>query len=162
MTIDITEFKKVLSNFTTGVTIVTSSLNDKEYLGVTISSFSSLSLDPPLVLFCLGKKSYSLGGFLKTKYFTINILAENQQALSDKFARSSIDKWENVEHFFGKITNCPLINGCLGYIECEKYMSYDGGDHIIFIGKVLNLTQARESDPLLRYQSSYYKLGNKL
>ena len=98
MTIDQREYRNAVGCFATGVTIVTTLDNDGERIGITANSFSSLSLDPPLVLFCVDAKINSFEAFENCQYFNVNVLAENQMDISNNFARSSDDKWDDVEH----------------------------------------------------------------
>lgn len=148
------DFKDCAGSFATGVTVVTT-LNDKaKPVGITINSFASLSLHPPLVLFCLDKASKKISHFMNEKHFAINILSENQEAISRHFSLSG-HRWEDVDFSSGS-TNCPILPGILAYIECQKETVYEGGDHFIFIGKVLNLKRClNDGKPLLYYQGRY-------
>lgn len=148
------DFKHCVGSFATGVTIVTT-LNDKgKPLGVTINSFASVSLHPPLVLFCLDKSSASFPYFFDAEHFVINILREDQEHLSRQFSLPG-HKWDGVD-FFTDTTNCPILPNVLAYIECAQEIVYEGGDHIIFIGKALNLKYLSEDGkPLLYHRGKY-------
>ncbi|AIL65570.1 p-hydroxyphenylacetate 3-hydroxylase, reductase component [Rickettsiales bacterium Ac37b] len=156
------QFKKALSNFTTGVVVITAMTQDREKIGVTITSFTSLSLDPPLVLFCLSNKSYSIKYFKESKYFNVNILAQDQEHIAYQFAyMHGADKWHNINISMSKNSNLPVIDDCIAYIECEKYQESIGGDHIIFMGKVMNFVSVSSKLPLARFQGKYSTLLEK-
>jgi flavin reductase (DIM6/NTAB) family NADH-FMN oxidoreductase RutF len=132
--IDPRDFRNALGTFATGVTIITAMSEDKPY-GLTCNSFASVSLNPPLVLWSLGMFSQSLAIFQNASHFTVNILGASQQALSNKFAKSSGDKFEGVEWRPG-LGNAPVLAGCVANFQCRAANRYYGGDHIIFLGAV--------------------------
>jgi flavin reductase (DIM6/NTAB) family NADH-FMN oxidoreductase RutF len=157
MIVNTYNFKKCLSNFASGVTIVTTITGEGKSFGVTISSFTSLSLEPPLILFCLGKKSSVYKHFIETSHFAVSILTDTQQDISKRFAlRDHQAIWDGIEYFHGEQTNCPVIKNSAAYLECENYGHFDGGDHTIFIGKVLNASYNENSSPLIYCHSSYH------
>lgn len=160
MTVDQRSFRKALGCFATGVTVVTS-VNpvDSSPLGVTVSAFSSLSLEPPLVLFCLGNKNSSLDAYKNSGRFVINILAEAQKDLSIRFASRTEDKWAGVAYQAG-LGGVPVLSGCLANLECSLVNTVDGGDHVIFIGQVENLHYQEGGSPLLYFRGSYMECGN--
>lgn len=135
-TIDPRELRSALGSFTTGVTIVTTRDAEGNDIGLTANSFNSVSLDPPLVLWSLAKSSLSLKAFVEAKYFAVHILAADQQALSDLFAKRGADKFAGLELKRGH-GDVPLLDGCSARFECETAFRYDGGDHEIFVGKVI-------------------------
>ena len=153
------EFKAAVGKYPTGITIVSTTHANKFY-GFTANSFTSVSLDPALISFCLNVKSGSFDAFSNTKYFAINILSSQQLDLAAWFASSNIDKFHNVnftENNFG----IPLIENVLSWIECEKYKQIECGDHYIFIGKALKVTINSSLDsisPLVYYGKSYKEL----
>lgn len=153
------ELRFAFSHFATGVTIV-AVLKDKPY-GLTVNSFTSVSLDPPLVLICIkkGKKSHEY--IADSDFFCVNILAEDQEWLSVRFADPSIEetRFEGIKYELDEF-KCPNIEGCIYYITCEKYKEYDGGDHTIFLGKVVKLKSGRDKNPLIFFKSKYKKLKN--
>lgn len=158
--IDEALFKKVMSKFTTGIAIVTTLDTDQKPFGLTINAFSSLSLDPAMILFCLAKKTRFYSYLSHQSYFTINILADTQKDLSIHFAKPFFgDKWDNINFEFGK-NNCPQLKNALGIIECEKTILYDGGDHDIILGKVQNL-KTNDNNPLLYFSGRYRTLNDK-
>src|SRR5260370_22453835 len=129
------DFRDALGLFATGVAVITGTAQDGERLGATVSSFSSVSLEPPLVLFSLGRNARAFQAWESIKTFAVNILAEDQSATSTKFARALTDKWEGIEPRFAA-NGAPLLHGVLGWLECTSYARYYGGDHIIFVGRV--------------------------
>ena len=143
------EFKAAVGKYPTGITIVSTKHGNRFY-GFTANSFTSVSLDPALISFCLNVKSASFEAFFNIKYFAINILSTSQIDLATRFASSNIDK-------FG----VPLISNVLSWIECEKYKHVECGDHYIFIGKALKVTVNNNLDsisPLVYYGKSYKEL----
>lgn len=151
--IDPRDFRNALGTFATGVTIITAmSAEDKPY-GLTCNSFASVSLNPPLVLWSLGMFSQGLTIFQNASHFTVNILGASQQALSNKFAKSSGDKFEGVEWRPG-LGNAPVLAGCVANFQCRAANRYYGGDHIIFLGAVEAYAYNRE-EPLLFARGGY-------
>jgi flavin reductase (DIM6/NTAB) family NADH-FMN oxidoreductase RutF len=155
------EFRDALGLFATGVTVVTGISRDGARLGATISSFSSVSLDPPLVLFSLSRRAAGFRAWSAVEAFAVNILAEDQSAISTRFARTMTDKWEGIAPAYG-VNRCPLLNEALAWIECSSYDQHDGGDHLIFVGRVDRLTvRSREAcRPLLFYRGKYRRLDS--
>ena len=151
------EFKHCMGAFATGVTVATTLDSRGKPVGVTINSFASVSLHPPMVLFCLDKNSASFPHFLEAKHFTINILTKHQVHLSRHFSLPG-HKWEGMDFALGA-TKCPVLPSSLAYIECEKEVAYEGGDHLIFIGKVLHLNHSTENgEPLLYHHGQYINI----
>ena len=155
------DFKQCLGTFATGVTIVTTIDASFQAQGVTISSFSSLSLDPPMVTFNLGKESYLHSKLLNCDVFAVNILSSGQISLSKKFAESNGDRWNGVKYQLGQ-HGCPILDGAAAFIECITENIYDGGDHSIITGEVINLKVSEHSTPLIYYMGNYFALGEKL
>lgn len=145
-------YKSSLNKFVTGVVVIGMN-NGKEIIGKTVNSFSSLSLNPPLILFSLEKKSSSLSKFKKNKYLSINILSNKQKNISINFSKKN-SKWSKnyLEYGFFKT---PLIKNCLVSLECSLIKLISKGDHIIFICKVLNSKINSKSKPLIYYNSQY-------
>ncbi|AAU03623.1 flavin reductase family protein [Rickettsia typhi] len=151
------QFKDAMSRFPQGVTIITANCNNKLF-GFTASSFTSVSLKPSLILFCMNKNSCSINSFKKSDKFAVSILAENQIDISKHFAKSQPNKFTKIDYKLGHKTDCPLINGATCHIECNKYASYNAGDHIIFIGEVINTAIKNNVKPLLYFHKSYTRL----
>ena len=130
------EFKNIVSRFPTGVTVITCSYKGKLY-GFTANSFASVSLDPPLILFCISKTSGSYEAFMNAEYFAVNFLASNQEDIAKHFASRAVDKFADID-FTISPSGVLLLNECLGYIENSKYAIHDAGDHSIILGKVID------------------------
>jgi flavin reductase (DIM6/NTAB) family NADH-FMN oxidoreductase RutF len=159
MSFDSAIFRSALGYFATGVTIITTTDESGAPIGITANSFTSLSLDPPLVLFCLGRKAMSFEAFHRNRHFAVNVLSETQQALSSTFATSHIDKWSGVAFEVWE-TGCPVFDGCLANFECDLDSIFEGGDHVILIGKVRAMRVCDDgARPLLFYRGRYSALS---
>ena len=145
-------FKKTLSKFSTGITVVCIK-NKNSIYGKTVNSFNSLSLNPPMVLFSLGNYSSSLNQFANTKFLSINILSSKQKKISDNFA-SSKPKLENINFIEGK-NKTVIIPNCIANLECKLTDKIEKGDHIIFICKILALESNDKLKPLVYFNSKY-------
>ena len=145
-------FKLAMSKFATSVTIVTINKKDK-FIGKTVNSFAALSLNPPLVLFSLDKKSTSLQLYKKANYIGINILSNKQKDLSKFFAKNK-PEWGNVKHFLTE-NNIPMIKNSVANIDCEKIKMISQGDHLIFICKVNKIKIDKNKKPLIYLNSKY-------
>jgi len=150
--IDPHQFREVCGQYATGVAVITASAADRQ-VGVTVNSFSSVSLDPPLVQFSLDRKASVFPVFTECGHFAVNVLSRGQQALSNMFAVRS-DAFEEVDFSEG-VGGCPVFADCVANLECEKFAVYDGGDHIIILGRVKQLRCAPTSDPLLFFRGTY-------
>ena len=155
-TIDVNdrEFRSALGCFATGVTIITALGPRGELLGNTVNSFSSVSLDPPLILWCMGRHAMSLKSYLSTDNFTVNILAHDQRELSNRFAKAGADKWTDVAYDTGN-SGCPILKGTMAVFECKTRHTYMGGDHVIFVGEVMHAAFDMARNPLLFLQGKY-------
>ncbi|CAE6753602.1 p-hydroxyphenylacetate 3-hydroxylase, reductase component [Paraburkholderia domus] len=151
--IDPVQFRKALGSFTTGVTIVTTHGEDGKDYGLTANSFNSVSMDPPMVLWSLGRKSSSLPVFSQANHFAVHILAANQESISNRFARSGTDKFAGcaVTRGHGQV---PLLDGCSARFECRVVHQYEGGDHVIFVGEVMNFDSFGQP-PLVFHGGNY-------
>jgi flavin reductase (DIM6/NTAB) family NADH-FMN oxidoreductase RutF len=155
MPIDDARFRQVLGHFASGVTVVTTEYEGQPY-GMTVSSFTSLSLEPPLILFCVDTKLTTQAALLGAGKFVVNILEQSQEHLSRRFAKRDIDKFQGVAYHVGAL-GLPVLDGALAVIECRLHSTAPGGDHLILIGEVVDL-QLREGLPLLYYRSGYHEL----
>lgn len=153
------EFRRVLGNFATGVTVVTTRAGT-EPQGLTVNAFSSLSLDPPLVLVCIDKEAVSHPAISRSGVFAVNILAEDQEAISRRFADKAWEgrRFEGLRHTTAA-TGAPVLEGVLGYIDCTVAQAHEGGDHTIFVGRVEELKLLREAPPLLFFRGKYLQLA---
>jgi flavin reductase (DIM6/NTAB) family NADH-FMN oxidoreductase RutF len=126
---------------------------------MTVSAFSSLSLNPPLVLVCVDKKSESHAAFQESGAFVVNILADDQEAVSRRFATKAADKFEGVAYHKG-IEDAPVLGGALANLECRIVQAYEGGDHTIFVGEV-ERNSTRDAQPLLYFRGGYAELNRE-
>ncbi len=151
-TIDRKEFRSALGAFATGVTIVTT-CHEGIDVGLTANSFNSVSLDPPMVLWSLGKTSLSLPHFAATSHFAVHILSDEQEALSARFATRGADKFGGLDFERGH-HDLPLLTGCVARFQCRKLFEYEGGDHVIFVGEVVAFDHVSKR-PLLFHGGQY-------
>jgi flavin reductase (DIM6/NTAB) family NADH-FMN oxidoreductase RutF len=153
------DFRNALGCFATGITVMTTCDPEGRFVGITVNSFASVSLDPPLVSFCLDRGALSVNSFLGAPYFGVNVLSEHQEALSAVFARSSSgDKFVGIPYEVGT-TGCPLLPDCLSHLECAREAAHLAGDHLIVIGRVIRLAHGPDGKPLLYFRGRYAKLG---
>ncbi|MDO9143494.1 MULTISPECIES: flavin reductase [Comamonadaceae] len=147
------DFRRALGMFATGVTIVTTQAGDGTPVGVTANSFNSVSLTPPLVLWSLAKSARSLQAFSDASHWNVHVLAEDQVAMSNLFARAGEDKFSGLQLDTG-LNNTPLLHACSARFQCRTMFQYEGGDHIIFVGEVLGYDRS-ERPPLLYVTGNY-------
>ncbi|MBI5119634.1 MAG: flavin reductase family protein [Rhodospirillales bacterium] len=159
MVIDSRSFRKALGCFATGVTVIAANDGQGKPVGVTISSFASLSLEPPLVLFCLGLGASYVETFRKASHFAVNVLRDDQKELSIRFASRMADKWAEVEHSPGAASGAPVISHCLAVLECQLEKEMVEGDHVILIGRVLGLDYDPGGQPLLYFRGNYAEMA---
>jgi 3-hydroxy-9,10-secoandrosta-1,3,5(10)-triene-9,17-dione monooxygenase reductase component len=155
--IDERVFRNVLGHFCTGVTVITS-VDETGPLGFAAQSFHALSLDPPLISLSPAKSSTTWPKIRATGQFCVNILSEAQQDVSRRFAVSGGDKFGGLDWSLSG-RQLPLIARSLGHVECKIDAEYDGGDHVIVIGRVLNLAIADDVSPLVFYRGLYHNLA---
>ena len=155
---DAREFRHALSAFTTGITIITAVGSDGARAGITANSFNSVSLDPPLVLWSLAKTSRSASIFNSAQHWAVHILSAEQEALSNRFAKGAFDKFAGVDTESG-IGGIPLLTGCTARLQCKTSFQYEGGDHIIFVGEVLDIH--RTERPPLVFQAGRYAIATR-
>ncbi len=149
------QFRDVLGLFATGVTVVTS-VSDGEPVGMTCQSFSSVSLSPPLVMFCPAKTSRAWPLMRQAGFFCVNILSAAQQEISNSMATKGSEKFDGV-NWKRAPTGAPVIDGVLGYVDCVIDTVHEAGDHYIVVGRVKELAMgdAAGADPILFYQGRY-------
>ena len=149
------QFRDVLGLFCTGVTVVTS-LSDDEPVGMTCQSFSSVSLNPPLVMFCPAKTSRAWPLMRQAGFFCVNILSAEQQEISNAMATKGSEKFDGVD-WRPSPTGAPIVDGVLGYVDCTIDTVHEAGDHYIVVGRVKELAtgDAATADPILFYQGHY-------
>lgn len=159
MAVDTRALRDAFGCFATGITVVTTVDDRGEKYGVTANSFTSLSLEPPLCLFCLDNKALSFDAFQESRHFAVNVLAQEQEALSSNFARSNVDKWNGVAYETWT-TGAPILPGCVANLECDVEATHEGGDHVIIVGRVREMAY-RDGNcrPLLYYKGRYNALS---
>ena len=150
---DTRAFRNALGSFATGVTVITAMGADGVLAGLTVNSFASVSLDPPLVLWSLSLYSPSLAIFQNCSHYAINVLAQDQEALSNRFAATQTDRFADLE-FTAGTAGAPLLPGCCAWFECRNEMRHAGGDHLIFVGLVERYGQ--DLRPPLLFQAGRY------
>lgn len=152
------DFRAVLGRYATGVTVVTTRAPDGEPIGLTVNSFTSVSLDPPLVLFCLDRSAGSLPAFEAAAGFAVNILGAGQEAVSNRFADPLAARFTN-----GGIadwsTGAPVLSDALAALDCALHARHDGGDHVILVGRVLQLAVLTDGEPLVYWRGAYRTLS---
>lgn len=156
--IDSREFRNALGQFATGVTVITTRDAEGQPVGMTANSFSSLSLEPPLVLWSIAKTSSNYAVFAEANHFAIHVLSAEQQSLSGQFARKDIDRFDGIE-FETNDSGTPLLAEFLSRFECTTEHRYDGGDHLILVGRVQDLATG-DGDPLLFFRGNFLNIKN--
>jgi 3-hydroxy-9,10-secoandrosta-1,3,5(10)-triene-9,17-dione monooxygenase reductase component len=146
-------FRDALGQFATGVTVITTRTADGGRAGLTSNSFNSVSLTPPLVLWSLALTSTNLAAFVDATHFAVHVLTEEQRDVANQFARKGGDKFEGLDIHAG-VGGLPLLPRCAAQFQCRKVAQYEGGDHLIFIGEVLEF-ESTSSPPLLFHQGRY-------
>ncbi|MFD1216178.1 flavin reductase family protein [Microbulbifer celer] len=152
-------FREALGHYASGITVITSHVDD-EPIGFTCQSFYSVSMSPPLVSFSVMSSSYSYPKIRRAGRFAVNILSGEQVRISNRFARQGADKWQGVEWRESPLGN-PVIDGSLHWLDCEIHAEHAAGDHLIVIGEVkaLNLQKAAATQPLLYFKGQYCNLS---
>lgn len=145
--IDTDAFRRALGCFATGVAVVTALDEDGAKVGITINSFSSVSLDPPLVLWSVAEDSQTYGVFVRAEHFAIHVLASDQEELVDRFASRDENKFDGLRCRDG-INSVPILQDCAACFECSTQHIYPGGDHKIIVGRVQRFIQ-RDGEPLI-------------
>lgn len=155
--LDHAAYRQALGCFATGVTIITARNPTGDLAGVTANSFNSVSLDPPLVLWSLSLNSSSLLVFQEANHFAVNVLATDQTALSSRFAKSAETKFDGIE-FSDGAGGAPLLDGVSARFECRNEFRYYGGDHVIFVGRVVRFAQW-DRPPLVFCHGRYQQIS---
>lgn len=155
--IDRRELRTALGAFATGVTIMTTRSPNGAFVGLTVNSFNSLSLDPPLVLWSINDVSVSLAAFEQASHFAVNILCEDQADISRRFASQVPNKFAGLEVLDGA-GGIPLIAGCAAHLECRTFSHQRAGDHVLFIGQIERFSHCSKR-PLIYYRGNYFAAG---
>ena len=153
------DFRDALGSFATGVCVISANPEGWQPFGMTVNSFASVSLDPPLVLWSLQSDSELYEAFEKTERFAVNILRSDQEELSNQYAKKG-DHLLSAEHFEIGASGVPILPQTLVSLECELEARHPGGDHVILVGRVVELTQRNNGDPLLFCSGAYRHLDS--
>ncbi|CAM3601479.1 flavin reductase family protein [Polaromonas hydrogenivorans] len=156
--LDPKEFRAALGSFATGVTVITARAADGTAVGLTANSFNSVSIDPPMVLWSLSKRAYSLPVFTASEHWAVHVLAADQEPLSNRFARAGEDKFAGLD-LEDNVASLPLLKGCAARFQCKTSFQYEGGDHIIFVGEVTSFE--RSDHPPLVFHAGRYALATQ-
>ncbi|WP_454715837.1 flavin reductase family protein [Caulobacter segnis] len=148
------DFRKAMGNFAAGVTVVTA-CHDGRLVGTTVSAFSSVSMDPPLVMVCLKRDSRTLAALSQAKTFCVNILAQEQGDLAYRFAKSGADDRFALTAVEAGVCGAPLLAGCVAAVECELHAAHDGGDHEILVGRVVRVVTDETKTPLVYVRGGF-------
>jgi 3-hydroxy-9,10-secoandrosta-1,3,5(10)-triene-9,17-dione monooxygenase reductase component len=152
---DEASFRSVLGHFATGITVITA-MDGEEPVGLAANSFTSVSLDPPLVLFCAAKSSTTWPRIQRSGHFTVNVLDEHQEDVSQLFAQRGADRFGKVSWRVG--TQGPILDDVHAFLDCTIEAEHEAGDHIIVVGRVQKLGLTADAGPLLFYQGRYGRL----
>ncbi len=147
-----------LGRFATGVTVVTCREPDGERAGITVNSFASVSLDPQLILWNIAKASRAIDAFVNAGEFVVNILAADQQPLSEHFAQSERPRFQSIGSSDSP-SGQPLLPDCVAWLHCQTDAIHEGGDHLIMVGEVTRFELGRDAPPLLYYAGNYAELA---
>ncbi|KMQ80794.1 Nitrilotriacetate monooxygenase component B [Candidatus Burkholderia pumila] len=155
------EFRSALGQFATGVTVITTRTDSGQLIGITASSFNSVSLDPPLVLWSLATKSASMPVFRANSHYVVNVLAASQLDLCKRFATVKGDRFAGVSHAVGD-SGMPVLDDAIAWFECHNRSRYDEGDHVIFVGEVERCGVRgpdERAQPLVFHAGDFHTLG---
>ncbi|BDB29966.1 flavin reductase [Cupriavidus sp. TA19] len=150
-------FRNALAMFATGVAVITAPRAEGAPVGITVASFNSVSLDPPLVLFSVDRRCLSLPDLHGARRYAVNVLAEAQRDISNRFAKANTGKWDGID-FASDGGDHVLLPDALATFECEPYAQHDGGDHVIFIGRVVRHQARHDGRPLIFFGGKYRAL----
>jgi flavin reductase (DIM6/NTAB) family NADH-FMN oxidoreductase RutF len=154
---DAKELRRVMGLFATGVTVITTRDSAGNFYGLTANAVTSLSLVPPLLLICVDRKAETFPHFLDSGVFIVNVLGEDQEAVSRHFAKSGGAKFVSIPHRPGQC-GTPVIEGAIAHLECRIVETHEGGDHVIHVGQVEH-AETRGGAPLLFFQGQYRRLA---
>jgi flavin reductase (DIM6/NTAB) family NADH-FMN oxidoreductase RutF len=149
------EFRAALGAFATGVTIVTTRTADGVDVGLTASSFNSVSLTPPLVLWSLARSASAFAAFAACSHYAIHVLAADQLALAQLFATKGVDRFAGLNLRAG-LGDVPILEGAAAVFECSNHSRHEGGDHVIFVGEVQRCTQQADAAPLIYHRGQFF------
>jgi flavin reductase (DIM6/NTAB) family NADH-FMN oxidoreductase RutF len=156
--VDSTTFRTVLGHYPTGVCVITSTGPDGRPIGMCIGSFTSVSLDPPLVAFLPDRRSTTWQRIRDSGRFCVNVLGDHQEAISRRFATSAADKFAGISHRSSDL-GLPIIDGVVAWIDCRIHSVHEAGDHFFVVGQVASLAAEPQAQPLLFHKGSYGQLN---
>ncbi|MPZ73120.1 MAG: flavin reductase [Nitriliruptorales bacterium] len=152
-TFDTAAFRKVLGRFPTGVTIITAGTSEGP-VGMAVNSFASVSLEPPLILFCAAHSSTTWPGIRDAGAFSVNILGRGDEALCRRFAGKDVDRFADVAHRHGA-TGAPVLDGVAAHLDCRIEALHEAGDHVIVVGRVESIAAEDDVEPLVFHAGAY-------
>ena len=158
MVIDPATFRKVLGHYPTGVCVITSTDHEGRPIGMSVGSFTSVSLTPPLVAFFPDQRSTTWQSIRATGHFCVNVLGDDQGAMSQKFAKSSADKFAGVVHRTSEL-GLPILDGVVAWIDCQVHAVHEAGDHLIVVGNVVSLATDQGAEPLIFHKGGYRQMS---
>jgi flavin reductase (DIM6/NTAB) family NADH-FMN oxidoreductase RutF len=158
MSFDIRAFRQALGSFPTGVAVVTAQPADHHPMGITVNSFTSVSLDPPLVLWCLDRKSDRFNTFTGAPHFTISLLGTAHEDVSSRLAKQGAHSLEGIELLETEI-GPPALADALAVFECNNHAVHEGGDHVILVGEVIRFAKREAGAPLVFFRGKYGALA---
>ena len=158
--LDTRALRAALGSFATGITVITTCAPDGQWLGLTVNSFNSVSLEPPLVLWSLADNSPSLDIIRHCSHYAVNVLADDQMDVSQRFASRVADKFAGVDCAEG-LGGVPLLPNCCAWFECRNEFQYPGGDHLILVGHVERFAHQQQRAPLLYHGGQYRWLSDR-
>ena len=159
MPFDANDLRRAMGCFATGVTVITTRDQEGRPFGLTANAVTSLSLVPPLLLICVDRKAETFPHFFDSKIFVLNILADGQEEVSRRFAKTGGEKFAGVSYRIGHL-DTPVLDGTLGHVECRIIETLEGGDHVIHIGEVEHAEMAGTGRPLLFFCGKYRRLAD--
>lgn len=156
MAIDPLDFRQVMSQFTTGVTVVTTRVGQAVH-GLTVNAFCSVSCEPPLLLVCIHNDAYSREVILRSECFAVNILSQEQEDVARRFSTAALNADERLGdlQYRNAVTGAPVFKGVVAWLDCRLEAAYPAGDHTIFLGEVLAIGRRDDLDPLVFFRSQY-------
>ena len=155
------DFRRAMGRFPSGITVVTLKDTENNYKAMTVNSFASVSLSPPLILFSINKDSQNYDDFANSKNYNINFLSEHQKTISHLFSKPSALNWNEIDYTIAD-NFCPIIKNCISYIQCVPEHIYAGGDHSIIVCMVNKIEILSDEKPLIFYKGKYNIIGEEL
>jgi len=154
MSFDAKDLRRALGQFPTGVTVITTVDSEGNRVGVTASSFNSVSLDPPLILWSIDKRASSASIYASAEHFVVNVLRNDQLGISNRFASRDPEKFSDIDVADG-VGGCPMLPGCVAHFQCRTWQVYEGGDHLIIVGEVLDYSYTENVNALVFHNGRY-------